>query len=85
MSVIPVDKPPGAAGAVKPGGFWQWLARAIDEYFVDRTKRVVPETTLRRSRHEINRCRRLIHKDSLVPVAAIVNRASRGATQTQPQ
>jgi len=66
VSVIPVDEPPGATGAAKPGGFWQRLAQALDGYFVDRTKRTVPEITLRRSKHDIARCRRLMHKSSAV-------------------
>ena len=81
MSVIPVDEPPGAAiGAAKPKGFWQRLAQAIDEYFVDRTKRAVPETTLRRSRHEINRCRQLMHRRSFAPVGAGIDLRSRHRT-----
>ncbi len=84
MSVIPVDEPPGAAsGAAEPGGFWQRLARAIDEYFVDRTRRVVPEITLRRSKHEVARCRRLMHKNCAVPAAETL--AGRRVAQARPR
>ena len=48
MSVTPVDEAPG---------IWRRLAQALDAYFVDRTKRAVPEITLRRSKHEVARCR----------------------------
>ncbi len=71
MSVIPVDEPPGAGtSAAKQRSFWQRLAQALDQYFVDRTKRAVPEVTLRRSKHDIDRLRRLMHRNSLVPVGA---------------
>jgi hypothetical protein len=53
MSVIPVDEPPG---------FWKRFAQALDAYLGERTKQAVPEITLRRSRHEIARCRRLMHE-----------------------
>ncbi len=87
MSVVPVDEPPGAARrAAKLSGFWQRLAQAIDEYFVDRTRRAVPEITLRRSKHEVARCRRLIHKSSLKPAEANINRTPpRPINQTQTQ
>ena len=68
MSVVRVDEPPGAVnGAAKPASFWQRLACALDAYLVDRTKRAVPEITLRRSKHDIARCRRLMHKSSAAP------------------
>ncbi len=68
MSVIPVDEPPGARTDAAKRNFWQRLARALDAYFVDRTKRAVPEITLRRCKHDVDRLRRLMHKNSLVPV-----------------
>jgi hypothetical protein len=58
MSVIPVGESPG---------FWQRFAQALDAYCASRTGRAVPEITLRRSRHEIARCRRLMHKHVAVP------------------
>ena len=66
MSVIPVDEPPGTTAAAKPEGVWQKLAQSLDAYFVDRTIRAVPAITLRRSKHDIERCRRLMHKSSAV-------------------
>jgi hypothetical protein len=78
MSVIRVDAPPDTAGGKPlPGSFSQRLALTLDEYFAKRTKRTVPEATLRRSRQEFERCRRLMHKTSMVPVTAAVHRASR--------
>lgn len=87
MSVIPVDEPPGTAdGASRPGSFWQKLAQALDEYFVDRTMRAVPESTLRRSKHEIKRYRRLLQQSSLAPAEARINRTPpRRSAQTQPR
>ena len=77
MSVIPVDEPPDVAErALKLPSFWQRLAQALDALFVDRTRRAVPEHTLRRSRHEIQRCRRLMLKGAPAPVAATKTRAS---------
>lgn len=71
MSITPVDEPPSIAGraAARPG-FWCRLARALDDFFVDRTKRAVSEATLRRSRQEIQRCRRLMLKGAMAPVPA---------------
>jgi len=78
MSVIPVDAPPDTAGRKPmPGGFWQRLALTLDEYFARRTKQTVPEATLRRSRQDFERCRRLMHKAAMPPVRADVHRASR--------
>ena len=68
MRVIPADKPPGAAhGAARRRNFWQRLARTLDEYLAERTKWAVPDATFRRSRHEIDRCRRLMLKGALTP------------------
>jgi len=82
MSVIPVDEPDGAGnGAAKLGGFWRRLAQALDEYFVNRMKRAVPEIALRRSKQDINRFRRLMHKNSMAPA---INRGSpRRVSHTQ--
>lgn len=78
MSVIPVDTlPDTACGRPTSGSFWQRLALVLDEYFAQRTKRTVPEATLRRSRQEFKRCRRLLHKTSMLAVAVDVHRASR--------
>ncbi len=70
MSVILVDAPPDTGGKPISGSFWQRLALALDEYFAQRTKRTVPEATLRRSRQDFERCRRLMHKTSMAAVAA---------------
>ena len=78
MSVIPADKLGGAANAApKPESFWQWLSRAIDAYLADRTKKEIPAITLRRSRHEIARCRRLMHSRVAVPVDTARGRQTR--------
>ena len=78
MSAIPVNEAPEAVAAqARPAGFWQHLVRALDRYFVDRTKRAVPAVTLRRSKREIDRCRRLLHKNAMAPVKAPANREAR--------
>ena len=74
MSVNPVDEPPGTRAGAARRTFWQRLAQSLDAYFVDRTKRVVPEITLRRCKHDVDRLRRLMHKNSLVPVGANASR-----------
>ena len=69
MSVIPAHELGGAANAAPtPESVWQRLSRAIDAYLAERTKKAIPAITLRRSRHEIARCRRLMR--SRVAVAA---------------
>ena len=68
MSVLAADElPPAFEGVVKPG-FWQRLARALDASFANRSKRVMPVEELRRSRRDIERCRRLLRRDVRVPV-----------------
>lgn len=67
MSAIPVDEP---SGTVERPGFWQKLARALDAFFAVRTKRAVPEVALRRSTHEVARCRRLMLKGAMAATAA---------------
>jgi len=63
MSVVPVDEMPRSVyGAARRDGFWQRIAQAFDAYFANQTKRAVPEITLRRSKHDLARCRRLMHK-----------------------
>lgn len=74
MSVIPVDQPRPASR----GGFWQSLAQALDRYFVDRSRRAVPASTVRRSKHDIERCRRLMHKSALASVGPGIGSGSRG-------
>jgi hypothetical protein len=60
MSVIPVDEPPSVAGRAIAPGFWQRFAAALDEFFLDRSKRAVSEAALSRSRLEVRRCRQLM-------------------------
>jgi hypothetical protein len=81
MSVIPIDElPRSASGASKREGFWQRLGQALDAYLADRSRRAVPATVLRRSKHDIARCRRLMHRGS--EIAAAANVGSRGFSGT---
>jgi hypothetical protein len=81
MSVLPIDERPGAAaGAPRREGFWQRLGQALDAYLADRSRRAVPATILRRSKHDIARCRRLMHRGSAIAAAA--NVGSRGFSGT---
>jgi hypothetical protein len=70
MSVILVDDPPNTAAAAKPDRFWQRFAQALDACFVDRSRRAVPAAALRRSKLDIDRCRRLMPKSSAIAAAA---------------
>ena len=87
MSVFPVDERSRAViGAAKLQGsrlqgFWQTLARSLDAYFAGRTRRAVPEVTLRRSKHEMARCRRLVHRRVASPLEAKVT----GGRLAQPR
>jgi hypothetical protein len=86
MRVMPADGFAGAVnGAVTPHGFWQRLARMLDDYLVDRAKGTVPAAAFRRSRHEIERCRRLMRKGSLTPAHSKVTYVpSRRAARAAP-
>lgn len=63
MSIIAVERTCGASSSRQRSiGFWQKLALALDEYVVNRARWTVPQATLRRSRQDFERCRRLMHK-----------------------
>lgn len=81
MSVIAVETGAGAPnGAAKPPGFWQRLAQALDWLVIYRIRREVSASALRRSRHEVERCRRLLLRPSVAPAAI-----KRGAQARQPR
>jgi hypothetical protein len=70
VSVLAADELSRAfEGVVKPG-FWQRLARVLDTSFANRSKRAMPVDALRRSRRDIERCRRLLRRDLRVPVGS---------------
>ncbi|MGO9701201.1 MAG: hypothetical protein ACLPX7_18265 [Xanthobacteraceae bacterium] len=50
------------SGKPEAAGFWQRLILVLDEYFADKSKWTVPAATLRRSKQDFERCRRLMHK-----------------------
>lgn len=78
MSRIAVDpEPEPESTPAQPRRFWRKLAQALDQYFADRTRRAVPEITLRRSKHEVARCRRLMLKNAMAPAEAPVSGVSR--------
>ena len=81
MSVFPADEPdPTGNGATKREGLWQRLVLAVDAYFAERAKKAIPAVTVRRSKHEIARCRRLMHCSISVPLQTL---KSRDVTQTK--
>jgi hypothetical protein len=60
MSVLAAnDLTRSFVSAAKPG-LWQRLSRALDASFANRSKRAMPVDAFRRSRRDIERCRRLL-------------------------
>jgi hypothetical protein len=81
MSVVSFDESSDtAAGASARESFWRRLGQALDGYLADRSRRAVPATVLRRSKHDIARCRRLMHRGSEIAIAA--NFRGRGCSGT---
>ena len=71
MRVVPVGEPSVAASiATKREGFWNRLAQALDRHFSDRSKRAIPPVMVRRSKHDIDRCRRMMRKNAFKQVLA---------------
>ena len=68
MSVFAVHDLPSAFECAPRPGFWQLLGRVLDASFVNRSKRAVPIDALRRSRRDVERCRRLLRTGVRVPV-----------------
>ena len=87
MRAIIVDGLPGVARvAANRSDLWHRLAQALDRHFADRSKRAVPTVTLRRSRYDIERCRRLMHKNALAPIGAgLANMSHGGVTRARPR
>ena len=79
MSVLAAHETLRAFEGVMKPGFWRRLARVLDASLANRSKRAMPIDALRRSRRDIERCRRLLRRDVRVPVAshsAVVARAA---------
>jgi hypothetical protein len=57
MSIISGD-----VGLDRQRHFWRRLANLLDAHFIERSRRAVPAPAFRRSKHDIERCRRLVHK-----------------------
>jgi hypothetical protein len=67
MSVFAVDDLTSAfEGATRPG-FWRRLARTLDAGFANRSKQGMPVDAFRRSRRDIERCRRLLRSSVRLP------------------
>jgi hypothetical protein len=75
MSVIP-EPPDAASTTAKREGFWQRLMVALDQHFVERSKRAVSAVTLRNSKRDMDRCRRLMHEADAVPSGARLHRVA---------
>jgi hypothetical protein len=71
MSVIPVDKSPGARNVTSNSRrFWRRLRQTVDAYFADRSRRAVSMATRRRAKHELDHCRRLLQQSALPATVA---------------
>jgi hypothetical protein len=81
MSVFAAGEQRGAFEAVVKWGFWQRLARALDASFAGRSKHAMSVGALRRSRRDIERCRRLLRRGDRVPVASCSAVAARAVSQ----
>lgn len=79
MSVLLVGEVPRVAAHAAKRSVWQTLARAVDAYCARRSKQVVQGPALRRSRRDMNRCRRLVHK----PVAVRFEAGARSSRAAQ--
>ncbi len=77
MGFIPTASAGSAAnGSEEPQRLWQRIAQALDRFVVYRSQRAVPAIVLRRSKHDLDRCRRLMLDGSIAPAAATPNRAA---------
>jgi hypothetical protein len=70
MSVLAAHEMPSAFEGVMKPGLWRRLARVLDASFANRSKRAMPIDALRRSRRDIERCRRLVRRDVRLPVGS---------------
>ena len=70
MSVLAASELHDAFEGVMKPGFWRRLARMLNASFANRSKRAMPIDALRRSRRDIERCRRLLRRDVRVPVGS---------------
>lgn len=88
MGVIATDPASSAANrAGEPQTFWQRISQALDRFVVCRSQRVVPAVALRRSKYDLDRCRRLMLQGSISPVTTTINRVSslRAGQAAQPR
>ena len=68
MRVFAVDDLTSAFEDAARRGFWRRLARALDAGLASRARRAIPVDALRRSRRDIDRCRRLMRSGVRLPV-----------------
>lgn len=68
MSVVPTDPASTAADpAGEPRTIWQKFAEALDRLVLNRSHGAVPAMALRRSKHDHDRCRRLMQTPQTRP------------------
>jgi hypothetical protein len=78
MGVVPIDPARTAAKTkAEPLTFWQRIAQLLDRCMVNRSYRGIPTTALRRSKYDLNRCRRMLHGAGSPAVIAIDDARSR--------
>jgi len=64
MSTTYADQPPSDSVAKSWRRFWRKLSQALERYLARRARWTVSEAKLRQTKHEIVRCRRLMHRPS---------------------
>jgi hypothetical protein len=74
MRVISKDPIRGAANAnAEPQTFWRRVAQLLDKCVVNRSYRGIPTSALRRSKYDLDRCRRMLHNAGSPAVVAVAD------------
>ena len=66
MSVILTDlKDTATSGSFNARTFWEKVTQIFDQLVLNRSRDAVPQLLLRRSKHDYDRCRRLMRHGSV--------------------
>jgi hypothetical protein len=84
MSVLLVGEVPLITASAAKRGVRQRLARAVDAYCAQRSKRMVAGAALCRSRRDMNRCGRLVRKPAAVRIEDGAGRSRASQDWTKP-
>jgi hypothetical protein len=84
MSIILTDlKDTATSGSCNARTFWEEVAQVLDQLVVNRSARAVRAFVLRRSKHDYDRCLRLMRQGSVALTACSPNKSSQQAAYTQ--